>query len=271
MTLIENILSAQTIFGFLLAVCLWIFTKIFDKVVERAFDKKIISPFVSSIKWRIQAIKTRANPIEADFEISYSPRNGLTRREAKKELEKAFDSVEEQSRERLDVGEVHWNKKSGEVQIEHVDLAKPYNVQIKLPTKASEHRERPDASMSEQYVSKIYFNFGLKFAFKEFRDILDNLDVAVRFLDAALDERVSGEFSTGKFIIYPLSADLTVDDWISDEGFEISILLSDQDDSKTEVELFSNRAEIRPPYKEIDSETARYLHRMILEYYLRGQ
>ncbi|QLK26179.1 hypothetical protein HYG81_00705 [Natrinema zhouii] len=88
-----------------------------------------------------------------------------------------------------------------------------------------------------------------------------------------MEKQVEGTFSQGQFVIYPVESDLTLDEWIRNEGFDVSLLLANTErmTQRTEVEFFSDRAEIHPPHLEIDSETTRHIRLLILNYYLQKE
>ncbi|OAQ52197.1 hypothetical protein HTG_11290 [Natrinema mahii] len=76
--------------------------------------------------------------------------------------------------------------------------------------------------------------------------------------------------SGAQFIIHPVDSNLTLDEWIRREEFDVSLLLASKGQAKTEVEFFPDHAEIHPPYLEIDEEVIRYIRLMIINYYLKG-
>lgn len=269
MPMINQILSAETLIGAGLVIALWIIGKGLDYLFEWALDRKIIAPIVDGAKWRIRALWTRANPIESGFEVSYTPRDDLTRREARSVVEDVFENVEESSHDRLSVDGVAWDGDTGKSQVTHIDGHYPYEVKVSLPPSSDDMRENPGVDSLERKISKIHVRIWFKFPFHAMDDVLSNLGTFASFLERSFKQTIRGTISDGQFIIDPVEGNLTLDEWIEQEGFEISVLLASEGKSKTEVEFFPDHAEVHPPYLEIDSETRRYIRLMILNYYLR--
>lgn len=270
--MIDYLLSAQTLVGVLIAIGFWLFTKTVDKILEKYLDGKFFAPIWRGIRWRWKAFKTRFEPLSATFQMSYSPRNELTIADVKRNLPNALKQCEKESGDRIQTASIRWDDShSGEARISHIDENEPFLVKIHLQSSNEDIANRPDIASKNRIISKISFEIDFKFAYRDLGDTLANLDTLISILEDALDAELGGSISPGQFVIRPVDGELTLDEWVDEEGFEVSMLLAGKGDQRTQVEFFPDRAEVRPPYLHLDSEVRRYLNILILEYYLKKQ
>jgi len=74
------------------------------------------------------------------------------------------------------------------------------------------------------------------------------------------------EFSKGMFVITPIKGDFTMDHWIKEKQFDVSLLLKARE--KVLVNLYPKKAEVIFPTMQIDNKVSEYLRATILNYYL---
>jgi len=74
------------------------------------------------------------------------------------------------------------------------------------------------------------------------------------------------KFSKGLFVIAPIQADFTMNHWIKEKQFDVSLLLTARDNIL--VNLYPKKAEIIFPTLQIDERVSEYLEATILNYYL---
>ncbi|WP_459192084.1 hypothetical protein [Halosimplex sp. J119] len=272
MGVFQWVLSAQTFAGFLIAIGLWIVGKIIDRILDAALGKKLIQPFLQRLKFRAQSFLTRIDPIDASFYLSYSPRDEYTAIEIKEKLKDVLDEVRESSGERLDTAKIKWNGVDGETSVKHIGSSYEYQVDIHLVTEKDDEIEDPGIAQESRIVKNIEFNIGFKFSFPELESELPNLGIFASRLKSSLENELFGIPSQGKIILHPIESELSVDEWINEKGFEISLLLADGDEEgadKTEVEFFPDHVELHPPYYEVDSEVMEYVRLLVRNYYFR--
>jgi len=195
----------------------------------------------------------------------------VTVNEGKNLVEQSLNLCQKKSKQRILSEEVSWGDSSniGNVEIRHVDSSKGFQFAIHLVEDTADLEKRPGTAPENRFISKISFEIEFNFAYRELSDTIANLGTVISFLAESLDEVIGGTTSRGQFVIRPMEGGLTLDEWIEEEGFDVSMLLADNDSQKTQVEFFSDRAEVRPPYLKMDSEIRRYLNILILDYYLK--
>jgi hypothetical protein len=97
--------------------------------------------------------------------------------------------------------------------------------------------------------------------------MLFSLNTLTNFLSEQLKESLQYvRFSKGLFTISPVNVDLTMDNWIKEKQFEVSLNLKAKENIA--VNLYPKRAEITFPTLQIDENVYEYLKATILNYYL---
>jgi len=74
------------------------------------------------------------------------------------------------------------------------------------------------------------------------------------------------EVTTGQFVVQPVDHNLTLDEWVGKERFDVSLLL-ESDDGNRSVTFFGDRAEMSTPTKRVDRKSAEYIRELLLNYY----
>jgi hypothetical protein len=89
-----------------------------------------------------------------------------------------------------------------------------------------------------------------------------------RFLrEAAQDLLQVRSVTDGRFVVSPINNNLTLDDWIKKDQFDVSLLL-ESEDGRSSVEFYSDRAVISSPHTDVDDMTVEYIRATLLNYYL---
>lgn len=271
MVAMVNPIEFFTWLGYISAASVVVF--IAEKFLHWAFDKKVITPFIQRVRWKWRAFLTRRDPLECTFEIKYSPMSSLTVSEAKQSVSDVFDNTGSESQGRIEFSTLSWDGDGegiGFIQAEHIECDYPFDIQVELIENPEDLTERPSVPFEKRLVDAFHFSIGFKFPYHRLEATIQNLGVFASFLESGLSNTVRGTLSPGQFVIHPVESNLTLDEWIVREGFDVSLMLADKGDTaKTEVEFFPDRAEVHPPHLEMDTETTRYIRLMILEYYLK--
>lgn len=97
MTIVDMLLSAQSLLGFSVFFAIWILSKTIDKILEKLLGKRIVSPIKNGLMWRWRAFLTRFDPISASYKISYTPRADLDASSLKSAVDRCFNTVEKKS------------------------------------------------------------------------------------------------------------------------------------------------------------------------------
>jgi hypothetical protein len=113
----------------------------------------------------------------------------------------------------------------------------------------------------------ISFTIEVDFPFKFLEPVLFSLNTLTNLLNGLLEENFyNAKFSKGVFTVAPIKADLTMDNWIKDKQFEVSLVLKAK--QNISINLYSKKAEIIFPNLQIDENVYEYLKATILNYYL---
>lgn len=65
------------------------------------------------------------------------------------------------------------------------------------------------------------------------------------------------QYSKGTFVITPIKGELTLDQWIKKENFDVSMLLKSKE--QILVDFYADKAKLTTPHLGIDSTIAHYL------------
>lgn len=267
-----DILGLFTWLGYLTGASFLLF--LFEKILYWAFDRKILTPIIVKAKWKWRALLTRKDPLDSTFEVQYSPMDRFNVNESKEIVDQALKAAQSESQGRIKLGTLSWDENDegrGFIEADHIECNYPFNIEIKLIEDPDDLVERPDLSFHERNVEGFHFSINFRFPFHKLESTVQNIGVFSSFLETGLKSTQRGNLGPGQFVINPVESNLTLDEWIRNEGFDVSLLLADtgSNTGRTEVEFFPDRAEVHPPHLEIDSETTRYIRLMILEYYLK--
>lgn len=262
---IQTILEAESLSALGAIVVVIIGTLAVDKVLETVIDKKIFTPIAQRSLQKWKAFRTRFDPLESTYEISFSPRREIAMSDAPELVEEILDACEEASKDRVEIETVRWSssQKDGYVTAEFTTEDHPYKIDIALTPDVDSLRENPGTPS----LDSITFEIDFKFEFHSLDDEMHNMSSFVSFLQKGAKNIAAGTFSNGQFVIQPVETDLTLDEWIQEEQFNVSLLLATQD-QQTQVEFFPDKAVVQPPYNEVDAETVKYIRATLLNYYL---
>lgn len=248
--------------------------KLVDQVLDRLTGKKIVEPAFDAARWRWRAFKTRGDPLDATFEVKFSPESKISVCQARELVSEGLAETSDVSKNRVTLGTLSWDEDDqgkGFMDVDYIGSKFPFSLEISLLEDVDDLRKRPAVSFGERYVDGIHFKINFKFPFHSLEDTIQNLGAFASFLNKGMNKAMDVTTSPGQFIVHPVKSDLTLDEWIKEDGFDVSLLLANGRDGveRTEVEFFPDRAEIHPPHLEVDSETTRYIRLLILNYYLR--
>lgn len=262
---IEELLTVQHVQGAIALIGAWIFFKLVDYLLERIVDQKIFSMAYEMARKKLKAILTRKENITSDLEFSIYLYPELTLPEARQQLDTLVCTLEQESNGEIEVEDIRWNSSKTDVDLSIVygDNTKPHTVNLNFS--ADENQRRPGESPP---LSSIGISISFQFPFHNLRGAIITLSVCTQFLhDAIKAVYPVKSITNGRFVVYPLENDLTLDDWIQKEQFDVSLLLQSQD-QKRSVRFFSDRAEIQSPHTKIDDDTVEYIRATLLNYYL---
>jgi len=248
----------------------WLGQKTIDALTKFLINKRVFHPIYQRILRRIKILKTRGDPVGATFSLSYTPEEDLTISTAIERLKTGFNRAERISNGKISIQSSHWDKhkREGQVEIHYSNKTEVFNTRIQLVQDTESVRETPSENPDEVLVGSIGLEIDFDFPFHLLEDTLFNLGSLINYVEEGFQDQMRGSFSGGRFVISPVESDLTIDDWIKEEHFDVSLLLASEDDKGTEVEFFSNRAVVKSNRREIDAQTVTYMRELLLNYYL---
>ena len=270
--IVSWLLSAQTLSGVAIAIGFWIFAKIFDFLLQRYLGRRVVAPAVNAVTWRVKSLLTRFDPIEASFQLNYTPRGSLTVSEAKDAVDVVLSNISTKTGERVTTTLSGWNGRQGIYRATHSDAKEDYEIKIKLNRDVGDLTTNPDIDPSDRKISEIHFEISFSFPFPHIDTALANIGVVVAKLKESLDEEIGGSESPARILLHSVENSLTLDSWILDEDFDVGLRLTGKNDNveQTEIEFFNDHIEVFPPYYEIDGELIRYIRILVMNYYLLG-
>lgn len=269
MALIDWVLAQNTLFGFLLGLGALVLARLVDVILFRLLERRF---FGTIYQWFIQRVKillTRFNPISATFQFSITPDGSPSLDYLESRIESVLETCEEISEGRIEFGDVRWDSAGQNLQItaEYMDSNYPYQIDIGFTPDSESLQEADVTTTTEADVNNFGIKINFQFAFHNLESALINLSAFVGLLERAFSQEIGGRASSGQFVISPLDNDLTMDDWIEERRFDVSVLLRSED-KRASVEFFNDHAVIDSPYLEIDSDMVDYVRATLLNYYL---
>ena len=140
-------------------------------------------------------------------------------------------------------------------------------MQIDTEFKEALESELSNNTKVSEISESVAFSIEVDFPFKFIEQMLFSLNTLTNFLSEQLKETLTyAKFTKGLFTIAPIKADFTMDNWIKDKQFEISLNLKAKENIA--VNLYPKKAEIIFPTLQIDENVYEYLKETILNYYL---
>jgi len=264
LTLDMSLQTAGVLFFF------WLGQRLADRTAEFLFDKKIFEPIYQKVARAVKIYKTEATPIGATFSLSFTPSEKLTVSEAIESTRKSFELAERSANGKLSIESDYWDghDREGRVKLQYDDKTEVFDVGIGFTPDTDSIRENPSENPDELEVGSIGLEVDFDFPFSQLKDSILNLSSVMDFLESGFQDQLRGSFSGGRFVVEPLNSDLNIDDWVEEEKFDISLLLTNPDNGGAEVEFFGNKAVVKSEQRTIDAQTVKYVRELLLNYYL---
>lgn len=251
-----------------LSIILWLVGKTVDALFSRIIDEQIISEFASGILRRVKIYRTKYRPIGAKFEYSLNLKENIQIKHSKKNIEQCVYHCEDLSRGSLEIIRFDWtDKTTARVDVSYIsdkDLA----IEINLLPNTNSFRSPDMENILESELSSVGVDIQFQFDFHNLRGAILNLnnlaDFLLRSIESEFDVR---SVSNSTITVSSLDDNLTLDDWIKDKQFDVSLLLQSENEERS-VEFIGDRAVISSPYTGMDDTTAEYIEATLLNYYL---
>jgi predicted HAD superfamily hydrolase len=262
MSILDAVLSAESPFGALLVIAVYAVIKIIDFATRRAINRAYFSEIWGWIKRKIKIILSKHRKIKCKYEFSVYIEDLDSKSSRKDVVDNVFSNVKERSKDSVEIDSNRWNSGNNTVHVKHTYMGKsaPYETTLRFvePIEA-------DKSLSKKDSIGVSIQFSFEFA--RLRNEIIDLSGFVQILQDAISEELgSSEFTEPQFIVSPIDADLTLDDWIKKEQMDISVLLESSDTDRS-VRFYPDKATIKAPHSKIDDQTVEYVRATVLNYY----
>lgn len=265
---ITEILNAQQIEGALLVVALWFLFKSTDILLKKWIDKKIFSTIYEKARKKFKAWRTKHRGIEADLEFSAYLYEDLSKSEFKHRLDSVLQNLKQRGRGDVEISSVHEGRKSVEngekfdfrIEANFRNKEQKYDIRLNVVEKR--------LSSEKVIVESVGVSTKFRFAFSDLRSEIIDLIAFINYFKNSIEEEYNVKnITNSRFVVTPIEADLTLDEWVKQEQFDVSLLL-ESDDSSRAVRFYGDSAVITSPTDQVDNETVEYIRATLLNYYL---
>lgn len=243
--------------------------KLLDIILKRFIERRILTEIYKKLTKKAKAFLTRRNKIRSAFEFSIYTKSHIQLSKAQDQLKYTIELLEKKSEEIEKIDAIKWDQSDTEasVKLRFRDKQDPYEIQLRLVEDQDNQRHHSNANSSKR-LSSIGITITFSFAFAELRSaIIDLQAFADQLLEALKEVYPVKSVSNGRFVVSPIDGELTMEEWIEQKRFDVSLLLKSENEERA-VRFHGDRAEIRSPTRQIDDETVEYVRETLLNYYL---
>jgi hypothetical protein len=258
-------------YGALATLGTLILLKIVDVILEHWINKTFFGRIWTWISKVFKKFITRFKPIRTCFQFrtQFEPTEPS---EVKENIIQLIDSLSGKYKDQMEVSPLTWNDSDniGSVRVRYNE--REYRIDVHISTEYQDFDPEQELLKSpRQKVSSISdsiaFSIEVDFPFHTLDQMLLGLGALTNFIRQEVKENILVvQFSRGMFTISPIKGDFTVDHWIKEKKFDVSLLLKAQE--KILVNLYPKKAEIVFPTLQIDDKVSEYLKGTLLNYYL---
>jgi len=244
--------------------------KIADLILEHFLNKSLFSRIWTTIAKAVKKFQTRWNPIVMcfQFRIKHEPKKPLN---VKEDLTKLVESLFEKHKGQIEFSPLTWTDtdRMGSTNVRFNE--REYKIAIHTDSQYREYELEKEFFEDSEDVfevsESVAFSIEVNFPFRDIEPMLLSLTSLTNFITDQLKEVFSVvNFSKGLFTIAPIKADFTMNHWIKEKQFDVSLLLKARENII--VNLYPKKAEIVFPTLQMDEKVSEYLKATILNYYL---
>lgn len=244
--------------------------KIIDVILEHFLNKTLFSRIWTTIARSIKKFQTRWNPIimRFQFRVELEPNEPM---KVKEDLIKLIGFLSEKYKGQITFSPLTWTDTDRMGSVNTTYNQREFRIDMHISSEYRDYElEREVFKTTEEVFeisNSVAFSIEVNFPFKSIEPMLLSLTSLTNFISKQLEKilPVIG-FSKGLFTIAPIKADFTMNHWIKEKQFDISLLLKARENIL--VNLYPNKAEIVFPTLQIDEKVSEYLEATILNYYL---
>lgn len=254
----------------LVAIAVIVGGKLFDALCARLVNRRVFDKLWQKGMKKGKAYLTRYKKIKADFEFTAYTQSDLTIAEAEDRSEIAIEKCANISKNNVEIRrteEINNSSHQIEAKVQYLDHD-PFVVTFDLVPDSTTMVDDDVQRTDDANLSSIGISIRFEFAFNELKGVLMDLNNFADFLRQGIDEEFKVQnYTNSRLTVGSLKNDLTLDDWIEERHFEVSLLLK-ADQEERSVEFYGDKAIITSPYEQVDDKTADYIRATLLNYYL---
>lgn len=244
--------------------------KIIDVILEHLLNKTLFGRIWTTIAKSIKKFQTRWNPIVMRFQFRIELESSEPMK-VKEDLIKLVNSLSEKHRGQIAFSPLTWTDTDRIGSVNTTYNQREFRIDMHISSEYRDYEPEREVFKATEEVLEISdsvaFSIEVNFPFKSIEPMLLSLTSLTNFISEQLKETLSiVGFSKGLFTIAPIKADFTMDHWIKEKQFDVSLLLKARENIL--VNLYPNKAEIVFPTLQIDEKVSEYLEATILNYYL---
>ena len=261
---VYDMITLENVWGILYAILIYFGLKFIDFISERVFNRALFGSLYQYIKQKIKILQTNAKPIHIDFQfkIRITPKY---LDDVKTLAIRMCNHITKDSKGRIDLPTPTWSD-DGSCGNVNIAFGKLHYI-LSITLIRNYERIDKEGNINSIPIDNISVSTGVDFPFSSLSDAVMNLNVINSFIrQAILREVPNTKFSKGTFVVAPIKGKLTLDQWIKEKKFDVSLLLKSEE--QIIVEFYVDRAELTTPYFEIDASSVQYLRGILLNYYL---
>jgi len=243
--------------------------KIVDIILEHFLNKTIFGRIWSAMTRSLKKFRTRLNPIVIRFQFRAQLESNDPLK-VKEGLAKLIESLSEKYKGKIVFSPIKWTDTDRTGSVNATFNNREFRIDMDI---SSEYRDYdPEKGIFEaqeafEVSESVAFSIEVNFPLQSIDPMLLSLSSLTNFITEQLKEmHTIIKFSKGLFTLAPIKADLTMDHWIKEKQFDVSLLLKARDNIL--VNLYPKKAEIVFPTLQIDEKVSEYLEATILNYYL---
>jgi len=244
--------------------------KIIDIILEHFLNKALFSRIWTAITKSIKKFRTRLNPIVMRFQFRIKLENSEPTK-VKEGLIKLVESLSEKRNVQITFSPLTWTDTDRMGSVNATFNKREFRIDMHISSEYRDYEPEKEVFRATEKVFEISdsvaFSIEVSFPFKSIEPMLLSLSSLTSFISEQLKEMLPVvKFSKGLFAIAPIKADFTMNHWIKEKQFDVSLLLKARENIL--VNLYPKKAEIVFPTLQIDEKVSEYLEATILNYYL---
>jgi hypothetical protein len=258
------------VYGALALLGTLVFFKIIDLILDYFLNKTLFGRMWNYLAKSLKMFMTRLRPIKICFQFRVQvERSDVTN--LKERVGHIIESLSDKLKGRIEFSTITWNDTDNQGSVKIFYNKREFGMEVDISTEYQElDVDQMIPSKKEKvlvFSDSLAFSIETNFPFNALDQMLLSLGgLTNSFKDELNDIFPEIRYSKGMFTIAPVKGDLTMDQWIKEKQFEVSLLLKAQD--RFLVNLYPKKAEIIFPTVQIDDKVSEYLKATLLNYYL---